>query len=415
MPTIPAILDEALATCKPGVSDLHIVDEVRRFLDILTSRLKKQGSDARVVLGGSFAKDTWLKGDYDVDVFVAFSMDHAQDDLSGLLAKALKPWNVDRVHGSRDYFQLKGGISYEIIPVLDIQKPSDAQNVTDFSPKHVAWVNREGKSLKDDIRLLKKFCKAQKVYGAESYIRGFSGHVVDILIIYYGGFVKLLKSAAKTWKKAPEKTVLDYNNTYKGKALMMLNASKTQGPLVLIDPVQPDRNAAAALTQEKYDLFVEAARKFTARPSIEFFREKAVDIWSLKQKGAIIVDLQTLNEKEDVAGTKMVKLYDKVRVALADNEFTLTDSGWTWDRKKKASFWFKVKEAKLSEKTIRKGPPAKMKESAAAFKKKYKNTRAVKGRMQAVVPREFRLAKDVIASVLKSDYAKDKVVSAKLN
>lgn len=404
------ILNEALASCKPGINDLHVMDEVRRFLEILAGRLKKQGVKARVVLGGSFAKDTWLKGDYDVDVFVAFHLSHKKDNLSDLLATAIKPWKADRVHGSRDYFQIKGDINYEIIPVLDIEKASDAENVTDFSPKHVAWVVKEGKGHSDDIRLLKKFCKAQKVYGAESYIRGFSGHVVDILVIYYGGFLKLLRAATK-WKP---KTVLDYNNIYKGKALLTLNTSKTQGPLVLIDPVQPDRNAAASLVQEKYDIFIKAAKAFLARPSITFFHEHEPDLWALKQQGSHIVNVTTLDEKEDVAGTKMVKLFEKVKSELERNDFTIADAGWTWDRKKKGGFWFRTKEKQLPPKMKRVGPPKKIVENAKAFKKKYKNARTVRGRLVAVIPRPFRTPEALIQNVLQ-EHAKDKVAAARLS
>ncbi|HSU73015.1 MAG TPA: nucleotidyltransferase domain-containing protein [Candidatus Binatia bacterium] len=410
MPSVRAILDEALAVCKPGPDDLHVMEDVRRFLDILAYRLKKQGVKARVILGGSFAKDTWLKGDYDVDIFVAFDEKHAQDNLSDLLEKAMKQWKAERVHGSRDYFQIHGDINYEIIPVLDIEKASDAQNVTDFSPKHVAWVNRNAKGLTDDIRLLKKFCKAQKVYGAESYIRGFSGHVVDILIIHYGGFLKLLR-AARGWKP---KTVLDINKVYKGKALLVLNASKTQGPLIVIDPVQPERNAAAALTQDMFDRFIDAARKFLARPSIQSFHEHEPDLWALKQQGALIVEVATLSEKEDIAGTKMVKLFAKIKDELARHDFTVADAGWTWDREKKGGFWFRTKEKKLSPKVKRVGPPKKIAENAKAFKKKYPNARTLRGRLVALIPREFRTPAEVIASVLRSDYAKDKVVSARL-
>ncbi|MBI4151242.1 nucleotidyltransferase domain-containing protein, partial [Candidatus Woesearchaeota archaeon] len=266
------ILQDALVDITPGKTDLWVVNDVRTFLQRLALELKSRKINAKPVLGGSFAKDTWLKGDYDVDVFVAFDLKYAADDLSAMLEKALKPWNVVRVHGSRDYFQLKGKINFEIIPVLAIKRAKQAQNVTDFSPKHVAWVNSKGKRLKNDIRLFKQFCKAQRIYGAESYIRGFSGHVVDILVIYYGGFLRLLKAASK-WSPT-EKTVLDYSNQYKGQALMHLNESKIQGPLVVVDPVQPNRNAAAAIEQKPYLGLISAAKRFLKKPAAHLFVEE---------------------------------------------------------------------------------------------------------------------------------------------
>ncbi|MBI4144846.1 nucleotidyltransferase domain-containing protein [Candidatus Woesearchaeota archaeon] len=398
------ILKDVLTQLLPRPEDHHVVYEVDAFLTKLGQQLRKNRIDAKPVLGGSFAKDTWLTGDYDVDVFVAFDLRHKERNLSDMLAKALKPWRVDRVHGSRDYFQIKGRINYEIIPVLAIKKSSDAQNVTDFSPKHVAWVNTQGRKLKDDIRLLKKFCKAQRVYGAESYIRGFSGHVVDILIIHHGGFLKLLKAATK-WHP---KTILDHNNAYKGKALLVLNESKIQGPLVLIDPVQPDRNAAAALTQENYDKFIAAAKAFLTRPSPSFFTEKKPDFDVLKKKGAVLVHTKTVREKEDVAGTKMVKAFEFLKQRLLKNEFHLVDTGWNWDKKATGTFWFLTKEKTLPSTMKREGPPVKLEKNAKEFRKKYKRVKSVKGRLVAIVAREFRTPQAVVKAHLKDDYLKDK-------
>ncbi|MEM4246893.1 MAG: nucleotidyltransferase domain-containing protein, partial [Candidatus Woesearchaeota archaeon] len=173
------MLKEVLAEITPDKEERKsTLKIVKNFLKNLNSSLKKNRFAAKAILGGSYAKDTWLKGDYDVDVFVRFSLKYKGKDLSKMLEKALTPWNAERVHGSRDYFWVhKKQFKFEIIPVLEIKKANDAENVTDFSPLHVKWVNKNGKKYKGDIRLFKKFCKAQGVYGAESYIRGFSGHV----------------------------------------------------------------------------------------------------------------------------------------------------------------------------------------------------------------------------------------------
>lgn len=53
-----------------------------------------------------------------------------------------------------------------------------------------------------------------------------------------------------------------------------LNYSKKQSPLVLIDPIQPDRNAAAALSQEKYQKFIQVSKEYLKNPSDDFFEKK---------------------------------------------------------------------------------------------------------------------------------------------
>jgi len=380
---------------------------VNVFLGSLNAELKRMNVKAKAVLGGSYAKDTWLSGDYDVDVFVKFDLSHKEENLSDMLERALRKFSHERIHGSRDYFWVRNDIKYELVPVLDIKKPSDAENVTDFSPWHVKWVNSFGKKYKDDIRLVKKFCKSSKCYGAESYIRGFSGHVVDILTIHYKGFTNLLKAAIK-WKP---KVVIDPKNVFKGKALMMLNKSKTEGPMVLVDPVQPDRNAAAALTQENLEKFIAAAKAFLKKPSMDFFVVQPIDFVKLAKKGQLVtLEVDTLDDKEDVAGTKFVRAFEHCRDELS--EFKVLDSGWIWDRKKNGKWWFVLKEKSLSKTKDWPGPPLKMQSAVKQFKQAHKDTFSKSGRIWAKVKRDVTDPQSLLKSVCVNIYVKSRVVRA---
>ena len=49
--------------------------------------LNKNLLGATAVIGGSFAKGTWLKGDHDVDIFVLYTVD---EDISNKLEGSLK-------------------------------------------------------------------------------------------------------------------------------------------------------------------------------------------------------------------------------------------------------------------------------------------------------------------------------------
>jgi tRNA nucleotidyltransferase (CCA-adding enzyme) len=403
------VLKEVLKEVVPSNDErAKVLSQVNVFLKNLNAELKRVRVQAKAVLGGSYAKDTWLSGDYDVDVFVKFNSTHIDQNLSDLLEKALRKWRHERIHGSRDYFWVRNGIKYEIVPVLDIRRPEQAVNVTDFSPHHVAWVNKQGKNLKNDIRLAKKFCKGASCYGAESYIRGFSGHVLDILVVHYKGFIPLLK-AARDWKP---KVVLDYYKVHKGNALLTLNKSKIEGPLILIDPVQPGRNAAAALTIENFNKFVIAARKFLKSPLKSAFVEKQVDLNLLKKKGNLItVSVKTLDDKEDVAGTKFVRAFEHVRDSLSD--FKVKSSGWLWDRKSSGTWWFLLEEKRLSEFFDWPGPPLRIKEAVVSFKRKYKKTFTKKGRIFAKVKRAERLPSQILRGVLAESYIRERVKSAK--
>lgn len=394
------ILQEVLSEIKPKSRKIKEVDD---FIRNLKSRIKQLKISARAIAGGSFAKDTFLKEDHDVDIFVLFDMKYKDEDLSKHLGKILKPFKIESVHGSRDYYKIKNKLNFEIVPVLDIKKPEDAQNVTDFSPAHVRWFNKNGKKYKDDVRLAKKFCKAMNVYGAESYIKGFSGHVLDILIVNYKGFIPLLKSAVK-WKP---KQVIDFYKIYKGKALFEINKSKTEGNLIVIDPVQPERNAAAALSDEKLKIFVESAKRFLKKPSKTFFIEKKADKEKLKKKGFIVLDVKPKKGKEDVTGAKLLKAFSFLEKGL--EEFKIKKAGWEWDKKNNAFMWFSTESKKLPEKIEWEGPPLTMDNAVKQFKKKHKKTFTKKGKVYAVLKRKNLTPESLLKNLTKKKYFKEKV------
>jgi len=323
------LLKQIIGELKPKKD---VVDKCTIILDSINSGIKKKNIKARAVLGGSIAKGTFLKDDYDCDIFVKFNLYYKKKDISDLLEKVLKIFpKVNRIHGSRDYFNFKSnGINFEVVPVLDIKKAEQAINITDCSPLHVKWVKdnlRKNTELVDEIRLAKAFCKACKVYGAESYLRGFSGHVLDILTIYYNGFIPLLKNAVK-WK---EKEVIDFNNYYNGSALERMNKSKLSS-LVVIDPIQPERNAAAVLSMKNFLLFKKSAKNFLKKPSKKFFEKKEITIEELKDKSKgkklVLLDVKAFDGKEDVVGSKLLKAFNYINKKLVSNGLTVYEKAW---------------------------------------------------------------------------------------
>src|SRR3989344_8138225 len=223
------ILKEVLLEIKPSKEKEK---EVNAKINLFLNNLNKGLVGAKAVLGGSGAKGTWLSNIHDADIFAQFDYNKFKDksdEISDILEKHLKKKfkNIERLHGSRDYYQIKyGEFTFEIIPVLKITKASQAMNITDVSLLHADWV-RKHKKYADDIRLMKQFCKAQKVYGAESYIKGFSGYICEILVIYYKGFMNAIRAAAK-WN---EREIIDAEKYYKNRndVLFNLNKSKITG------------------------------------------------------------------------------------------------------------------------------------------------------------------------------------------
>jgi len=410
------ILSKVLENIKPNKEGEK---EIKTKVDDLLNKLNKNLKDAKAILGGSGIKGTWLREANDADIFVKFSYrkyKEKSEELANILEKTLKKkkFKTTRLHGSRDYFQIKGKeFTYEIVPILDIKKAEQAKNITDVSPLHANWVNKKGKNLKDDIRLVKQFCKAANIYGAESYIQGFSGYICEVLTIHYNGFLNLIKNAAK-W---PDKVIIDPENYWKGKNILMeLNKSKTYSPLIIVDPVQADRNAAAALSEEKFNLFRKKAKEFLKSPSEKFFEIKEIDEKSLKSKAKnnelILIDITPKKGKQDVIGCKLIKALEFINKKLEQNDFNVIDYGWYWNQK--ALFYFIVKKEKLSNEIKIMGPPLKVEFHVKNFKKKYKKTFTENNRIYTKIKREFKTSKELIKSLKKEKYLKEKINSFKI-
>ena len=116
-----------------------------------------------------------------------------------------------------------------------------------------------------------------------------------------------------------------------------------------------------------------------------------------------------MDDKEDVAGTKFVRAFEHVRGQL--KEFQIKDSGWLWDRKEKGAWYFVLAKNQLPAELEWQGPPLKIKEAVASFKKKYKKTFTKKSRIWAKVKREERTPEQVLKRVLKGEFVKSRVKS----
>ena len=409
---ISSIMDLERIKKKIRPDENAIWEKARRVIGKIEHSIRKNKIIAIVEVGGSLAKGTLIKGDYDVDIFVKFSKKYATRKLSDHLEKILKNMNPIRLHGSRDYFQLlHGGIKYEIVPVYNITNRKEAVNITDASPLHAAWVKentREKPGLKDEIRLAKLFCKAQGVYGAESYIKGFSGHVLDIITIYYGSFEKLIKNAAR-WKS---KTVIDFYDVYGGDAIKKLNGSKVQSPLIVVDPVDKERNAAAALSEEMFNKFIEAARKYCKKPSEKFFERERFSLEKIRKKNTITVSVMPCEGKKDVVGSKLLRAYESIKKHLEMNGFEMKDSGWHWE--KRAYFWYEFRKMKVNKTFVHEGPPVKAKNNFESFKEKYPSFFVKKERAYVILERKFTDAGSMIKFLLKQEFISKNFRSARV-
>ncbi|MAG78828.1 hypothetical protein CMI40_00430 [Candidatus Pacearchaeota archaeon] len=398
-----SILKEVLEKITPSRKELdNIKSNLKEFLKKLEKRIKVLKINAEIFVGGSLAKNTLIRKDvYDADIFVRFDKKYKDNEISNLTNKILKGFTkASIIHGSRDYFKVKLNPDFylEIIPVIKVKSPKKARNITDLSYSHVRYVNQKLKSKKilDEVRIAKAFCYANNCYGAESYIKGFSGYSLELLIYYYGSFLKFIRNI----KKTKDKIIIDIEKHYKNKqtVLMDINSSKLQSPIILIDPTYKQRNALAALSYETFEKFKKNCRDFLKNPSLKSFETKIVNIDKIK-KGAIKkkfefikIKINTTKQEGDVAGTKLLKFHNHLKKEI-EEFFLIKNYGFLYDHKKSAECFFVVKS---KQEILYEGPSIKQKENMKKFKKKHKNTFIKKNRIYSKKKITFNIKKFIL-------------------
>ncbi len=267
---IREVLPDIIPTSKEKRHEEGIRDEVLTILRAVSHPIEPR---AEPLLAGSIAKGTDLRGDKDFDLFVLFPRDIPRQEMEekGLLIGrrffeilGSKP---ELAYAEHPYTRGKyKKFTVEIVPCYRIKKGERIISAVDRTPLHTEFVLsalEKKPALRNDIRLLKRFMKVGNLYGANAAVEGFSGYLCELLVIKYGSFLDVLR-AASSWKrheclslKKPRRTSLD----------------PTSAPLTFIDPVDPNRNAAAAVSMEKLAMFVHLSNLFLRNPDKSFFYE----------------------------------------------------------------------------------------------------------------------------------------------
>lgn len=253
-PTIQTVVARAEKLVSPGPAARA---DAARVAEKVTS-LVKAASRARpevvgVSLGGSLAKDTWLAGDVDVDVFVKIStsVDDERFEKLGLEVgrEALRGHRPGKKYAQHPYTEATvDGFRVNVVPCYNV-KPGEWRSAADRSVHHVTFVREH---LDDDgrlqVRLLKRFMKAVGVYGAEIQMEGFSGYATEVLIYEYGTLEATLRSFSD-----------------------FVPDSETQY-FTLFDPIDDTRDLGKAISRATVAKMVMASRAFLECPSLEYFR-----------------------------------------------------------------------------------------------------------------------------------------------
>jgi tRNA nucleotidyltransferase (CCA-adding enzyme) len=300
---------------------------------------RENGITAEVRIEGSVAKDTWLREEPEIDVFMRLSPTiprRSFGEISLKIARKATENASKQVERFAEHPYLEAFIDdvrLNIVPCYDV-KPGEWLSATDRTPFHTDYVKKRlDERLRGEVRVLKKFLKGVGVYGAEIKTGGFSGYLCELLLVHYKSFTATLQAFAGY----TQRIAIDIECFYGGRE-RELNRLFPE-PLVTVDPVDKTRNVASAVQPQKLYTLVAAARAFLKTPDKKFFYPPKITALTpkalgreLKNRGEALVflPLENVETIPDVLWGQLYKTKRALRKLAMLNDFkVLRDAVWS--------------------------------------------------------------------------------------
>ncbi len=345
-------------------------------------------------IGGSYAKGTWLPEKADIDIFVRFEEDVPEarfrelGERVGFMALGrFKPYTKYSEH---PYVEaLVGDTKVNVVPCYKV-KAGQWRSAADRSQFHTKYMREHlDKQKQVEVRILKKFLKANNLYGAEISSQGFSGYVTEVLVLNLGSFNKILKKFAGI----AESDVI-------GKA-----SKKFDTMISIIDPVDGNRNLAAAISNENISRFILLSRAYLKKPSVKFFRPATPKSAQQALGNVITVDFVHAQKSPDIIWGQVKRASSSLAIQLNMRGFRVVRNTAFVGENGRAALVFLMESLHISEKDVRQGPEVFNAAGVSKFvAKNRKKSQLVwvngNGRVMSLEDREFNSAKDMLEYML---------------
>ena len=382
--------EEILKRIKPTPEEeKEIMDVAEDLVERSLSIISEMGIDAEPIIVGSVAKGTFLKNP-DIDIFIRFPPETPREEMERLgieIGRAIIPDGRENYAEHPYIHGVYRGFEVDIVPCYRIEDGSKKMSAVDRTPFHTEYIKSHiSEEQKDEVRLLKRFMKGIGVYGAEAEIEGFSGYLTELLIIYYGSFMDVIK-ASQRWKRGTRLSLEEDKG------------NRFDDSLIFIDPVDPKRNVASALSVDSFALFIYAAHEYLSKADERFFFPKKREAASyeeiraeIERKGTEIIgfEIDRPDLVHDVLFPQIKKAKRTVAQRLNDAGFTVLSSTYkAYDDK--ITFIYELEVHTLPSVKKHYGPPV-WHPNSENFLKKWKNIhkRIEMGRWVVQIPREDR-------------------------
>ena len=379
---IRKILATVLTTVKPTQKER---DRLAELAHRIADYIREEGAPCELV--GSAARDTWISGEHDLDLFIMLPTTLTREELEieGLrIAKSVadRADSYEMRYAEHPYIHARfEGYRVDLVPCYRVSRLNELKSSVDRTPFHNKYVLSKIGGLEDEVLLLKQFMKCARVYGSELRVCGFSGFLSELLIIHYGSFLAVLEAAC----------------CWRGGLLIEPGVSASQRaadekighggvfePLCMIDPTDSNRNVAAALSLDQFYVFVDAARRFLTEPSIEYFfaeqgpdvdKSEIIEAMKARETDLLAIVFETPDMVEDIVYPQLYKMEESVLSLLTEHEFTVLGSAVSVRPASEVTITIvlliELVSRRLPSLEKHVGPPVYMRKHAERFKSKF--------------------------------------------
>ena len=426
--------ESILKQLRPTPEEIDAVNETaEKVIGVINDLCEKGGIDAKANAVGSVAKNTWLRGKSDIDIFISFPIETKMDELKEKgLDIAYKTndalnGNPSEHYASHPYLTCNiDGFEVDIVPCYAIGEGQSIISAVDRTILHTKYIQRHlRKEQEDEVLLLKKFMDAVGTYGSEFKTGGFAGYLCELLILKYGTFEATLRTA-QNWKRH---TVIDLEDFGTAGNVLFKN-----DPLVFIDPTDKNRNVSAALRMERYVDFIVASRNFLdiaddndlneeekQEKIIEFFKplEKEhlfgksneeianyiMESFKDRETQTLVIKFPIPEMSADALHPQLLKTVSSICEKIEMEEFSVFKYDYWTDEERFVIFTIELNVFKQGKYYIHKGPKVWPKKACDNFKKKWQDALYPLDEFMVLTrEREFKTAKEFLEKTLDDNH-----------
>ena len=396
-------------------------DVAKLAFNLVRKQVAKYSQITGVEFGGSYVKGTWLPKKADVDIFIKFEKSTSDKKFVEIAKKigfdSMKKFKPYVRYSEHPYVEATiKHTKVNVVPCYDVKK-GQWQSAADRSPFHTKYMLESLTGvMKDEVRLLKTFLSCNKIYGSEIAKQGISGYVTEVLVLHYGSFQDVIKAIAKLKK-----------NHVIGKPTKKFDTS-----IIIIDPIDSNRNLGAAISNENLGRFILASRAFIKKPTLSFFKLKqSQKTFKKNLENSVVIKFNYKHRSPDIIWGQVKRAASSLSVQLDIEGFKVLRHAGITDEKSEAGLIFLLQSVSIEENFLRDGPDYFFeKESETFISKNSKNSVMWIGPNRKILSLQKRKQNDVelflkdllknhlnksgIPKGLKADIKKGfKVVSAK--